>query len=56
MSNIMAELYTNKIRAESELAELRGFDDGIDANWFYYAGVPNGLFALLFYFQNVGLN
>jgi len=47
MSNMMAELYTNKIRAESELADLRGFDDGIDANWFRYAGVPKGGYKIM---------
>jgi|GEM_PF-2484925 len=42
LSQVYGTLYTRKIKSELELAKLRGFADGIDANWFFYGGVPNG--------------
>ncbi|MBO0322905.1 hypothetical protein J0X14_11410 [Muricauda sp. CAU 1633] len=44
---IMGELYTRKIKSELDLAELRGFSDGIDANWFFYGGCPEGTYKTL---------
>lgn len=42
LSQLYGNLYTRKIKSELELAKLRGFADGIDANWFFYGGVPKG--------------
>lgn len=42
LKQIYGTIYTQKIRSELNLAQLRGFEDGIDANWSFYSGVPNG--------------
>ncbi|MEM7084549.1 MAG: hypothetical protein AAF489_00110 [Bacteroidota bacterium] len=48
VSDIMGELYINKIKSELDLAKIRGFSDGINANWLLHGGVPvNGYKVLL---------
>ena len=44
VSELLGNLYTRKIKSELDLAKLRGFDDGIDANWFFYGGCPEGTY------------
>ncbi len=47
VSSLMGKIYTAKIKAELDLAKIRKFDNGIDANWFFNAGIPKGGYKVM---------